>query len=68
MLNKIINFLKIGKSDTETRNFFDFKLSEQKKIIKGAVNEANEEQTQLIRRYEEKHGRIDMNKFVRYKS
>ena len=65
LIYKIINFFRDSKKENKELTFFDFSPSEQKRIIKDAVNEANDEQIELIRRYEKKHGKIDINKFVR---
>lgn len=45
----------INKSDK--KNLFELSEKEQEKIMKGAIKQANKDQRDLVRRYDEKFGK-----------
>lgn len=60
MLKKIM--LKIaGKKTTGEVGFFDLSSREQKKIIKEAARNANQDQRKLLDEYERKFGKLQTN-------
>ncbi|MCK4781488.1 hypothetical protein KAS79_00990 [Candidatus Parcubacteria bacterium] len=55
MIKKISKFLKRGSNKSKT-DFFSLSSGEQKKIINKAARDANIEQSNLIKSYENKFG------------
>ena len=51
----LFNFFK--KNKKKSKNFFDLSKKERFKIIKEAAREANEEQLELIKRYDKIYGK-----------
>jgi len=61
MIKKIAKFIK-RRSDKSKTDFFSLSSGEQKRIINKAARDANTEQSNLIRNYKSKFGRLKTNK------
>ncbi|KKP97775.1 MAG: hypothetical protein US25_C0049G0003 [Candidatus Moranbacteria bacterium GW2011_GWE1_36_7] len=46
-------------------DFFELPSGEQKKLIKRAVNGANKDQMELVKRYEKKYKNLELHECVR---
>lgn len=64
MLNIIEKVFRLNrkKKVVKTTNFFELPSGQQKKIIKQAIREANEDQLELVNKYCEKHERLELRK------
>ncbi len=61
MITKIIAYIKNNKTKNDL-NFFEMPAGAQKKIIDKAVRDANKEQLDLVRRYDEKFKSFKIDK------
>jgi hypothetical protein len=58
--------LKIFKKKVNKNlDFFELPAREQKKMIEKVVKGANKDQADLVRRYEQRHKRLELNECVR---
>ena len=59
MLKVVEKILKVNDKKRKTFDFFALSSREQKKIIDKVMDKANENQFELVERYEKKHGKLD---------